>query len=66
MKRPAVLIGVVAVILATAAFWIMSRDGYPTSLFQGQAAWHLLTAASVGAFCLYLGGEETPRPVGSE
>ncbi len=35
-------------------------------LLQGHAIWHLLTAASVGAFYLYFGGEETPRPVGSE
>lgn len=66
MKRPAVLIGVVAVILAMATFWIMSRDGYPTSLIQDHAVWRLLTAASVGAFYLYFGGEETPRPAGSE
>ena len=66
MKRPAVLIGVVAVILAMATFWIVSRDGYPTSQLQGHAVWHLLTTASVGAFYLYFGGEETRRPVGSE
>jgi len=50
--------------------WNLSRTGAvwcdPASLLQGHAVWHLLTAASVGAFYLYFGGEETPRPVGSE
>ena len=41
--------------------WNLSRTGRvwcdPASLLQGHAAWHLLTAVSVGCFYLYLRGE---------
>lgn len=41
--------------------WNLSRTGGiwcdPASLLQGHAVWHLLTAASVGAFYLYFRGE---------
>jgi hypothetical protein len=47
----------------TAAFviWNLSRTGAvwcePDSFLQGHAAWHLLTAVSVGCFYLYFRGE---------
>lgn len=44
--------------------WNLSRTGGvwcdPESLLQGHAVWHLLTAASVGAFYLYFRGEGEP------
>lgn len=44
--------------------WNLSRTGGvwcdPDSLLQGHAVWHLLTAASVGAFYLYFRGEGEP------
>ena len=45
--------------------WNLSRTGGvwcdPHSLLQGHAVWHLLTAASVGAFYLYFRGEGPAR-----
>lgn len=44
--------------------WNLSRTGGmwcdPESLLQGHALWHLLTAATVGAFYLYFRGEGEP------
>lgn len=46
--------------------WSLSRTGGvwcdPDSLLQGHAVWHLLTAASVGAFYLYFRDEGPVRP----
>lgn len=45
--------------------WNLSRTGAvwcdPASLLQGHAVWHILTAASVGAFYLYFVGEGEPE-----